>query len=344
MCAPQNHKLRVGHRQRAHTSPVYTYMQSLQLLFITVCHARMRMPSQQLAAKGLLHARRGVVNLHCSKTPLSKHPARGGTPISPRAISPSVSETGVLVRYMYDGGTLSQGRLCQLTPERQDAATGREVLRVLREDGVDFTRFYACVYETAASTGGWLPLLKRSSANLDAPEDEQGESDLLLPLAEWDTNAGEVSRRVDVKLFARDSAGIDANAAEQALTPCGDIPIQGYFGIGVVNSKNQANVGTLWRSSFQLGAKFIFTIGTRYRHSPTDTVRAVTRMPMFELDSWNDFVEFAPKGARWVAVEMGGTPVISTAMCRTHEAIAAHRPPCLLAPAFAARVLQFSLR
>ena len=289
-------------------------MQSrFKILFITACHARMRMPPQ-LAAKALL-ARHGAVNL-CSNLPLSKHPARRGTPISP-------SVSGVLVRYMYDGGTLSQGRLCQLTPERQDAATGREVLRVLTEDGVDLSRFYACVYETAESTGGWLPLLKRSSVDLDA-QVAQGESDLLLPLADWDAT-GSVSRRIDVKLFPRDSAGIDAYAAEQALTPCGDIPIAGYFGIGVVNSKNQANVGTLWRSSWQLGAKFIFTIGTRYRHAPTDTVRAITRMPMFELDSWNDFVEFAPKGARWVAVEMGGTPVRTRASSNP-----LHCCPCLL--------------
>ena len=92
-------------------------------------------------------------------------------------------------------------------------------------------------------------------------------------------------------------------------TPSGDIPVSGYFGADVVNTKNQANVGTLWRSAYQLGASFIFTIGTRYRHAPTDTVRATQRLPMYEHDSWNAFVESAPRGARWVAVEFGGTPL-----------------------------------
>ena len=91
--------------------------------------------------------------------------------------------------------------------------------------------------------------------------------------------------------------------------PCGDIPIGGYCAIGVLNTKNQANVGTLWRSAYQLGCQFIFTIGTRYRQQPTDTVRAVQRMPLFEYDDWNQFAENAPHGAKWVAVEMGGTPL-----------------------------------
>lgn len=226
------------------------------------------------------------------KSGLAKHPARGGTPISPAAFA----SDQVLLRYMYDGGTLSQGRLCAFTPSLLDVATAGEVLRTLEEDGVDLERFYPCIYETSASTGGWLRC-----------EDET----MQLPLADWDavTDAA-VARRIDVKLFPRDGgADLEANAAEQTLTPCGDLPMSGYFAIGVVNTKNQANVGTLWRSAYQLGASFIFTIGTRYRHAPTDTVKATQRLPTFQYDSWNHFVESAPRGARWVAVEMGGTPL-----------------------------------
>jgi len=32
-------------------------------------------------------------------------------------------------------------------------------------------------------------------------------------------------------------------------------------------------------------------------------------MPLFELADWSTFAEFAPWGATWVAVEMGGTPL-----------------------------------
>ena len=227
-----------------------------------------------------------------------RHPALMGVPLSP-----SLDEGAVLVRYMYDGGVLSQGRLCRLTPASTDVATSAEVLDTLRADGVDLARFYACVYETASSTGGWLPI------------DEGGDAmQLDLP----DVAAETPSRRIDVKLCARQSGRTPAvlEGGGTALTAppgdeeiAGDIPISGYCAIGVVNSKNQANVGTLWRSAYQLGAQFIFTVGTRYRHQPTDTVRAVQRMPLFELDSWSDFVEFAPRGAQWVAVEFGGTPL-----------------------------------
>ena len=223
---------------------------------------------------------------------LSKHPARGGTPISPA----SFASGEVLLRYMYDGGMLSQGRLCSFLPANGEVATGGEVLDSLVKDGVDLERFYPTVYETAKSTGGWLRC-----------EDEN----MQLPLADWNGDVdGAVARRIDVKLFPRESsADMDANQAQQMATPSGDIPVSGYFGVGVVNTKNQANVGTLWRSAYQLGASFIFTIGTRYRHAPTDTVRATQRLPMYEHDSWNAFVEAAPRGARWVAVEMGGTPL-----------------------------------
>ena len=32
-------------------------------------------------------------------------------------------------------------------------------------------------------------------------------------------------------------------------------------------------------------------------------------MPLFELAEWSDFANFAPKGAKWVAIEFGGTPL-----------------------------------
>ena len=68
-------------------------------------------------------------------------------------------------------------------------------------------------------------------------------------------------------------------------------------------------MGTLWRSAYQLGAAFLFTVGTRYRQQPTDTLRTDSRLPLFELDDWSAFVNFAPARAKWVAIEMGGTPL-----------------------------------
>ena len=51
-----------------------------------------------------------------------------------------------------------------------------------------------------------------------------------------------------------------------------------YHAIGIVGAKNEQNVGTLWRSAFQLGAAFIFTVGTRYRSQTTDTLKSHWRM------------------------------------------------------------------
>ena len=38
-------------------------------------------------------------------------------------------------------------------------------------------------------------------------------------------------------------------------------------------------------------------------------VNAASRVPLFELAEWSDFARFAPKGAKWVAIEFGGTPL-----------------------------------
>ena len=62
-----------------------------------------------------------------------------------RACSPSIpavsswSEGGgeVLVRYMFDGGTLAQGRLCVLSPAADDVVQGVELLAALQRDGVE---------------------------------------------------------------------------------------------------------------------------------------------------------------------------------------------------------------
>ena len=97
--------------------------------------------------------------------------------------------------------------------------------------------------------------------------------------------------------------------ADSNVQPSGRQPRGGFFSIGVVNAKQQANIGTLWRSAYQLGAHFVFTVGKRYQNQRTDTVQTHERMPLFGLHDWNAFVDFAPKGTLWVAVEMGGVPL-----------------------------------
>jgi len=234
-------------------------------------------------------------------------------------LSPSIDTIGrVLVRYMYDGGTLAQGRLCELELESPSVQHfyGIDVLRALQRDGVNLQRFYACVRETRESGGTWLPLLRELGEPSVDQETHVGvvDGDLKFPLPYQEATPTEEqeqtpARRVDVKLFRRDAWPSDAARAECLSQPSGKIPRTGYFGVAVVGAKNENNIGTLWRSAYQLGAAFLVTIGARYQTQPTDTVHATSRVPLFELSDWSGFAAWAPRGARWVAVEMGGTPL-----------------------------------
>ena len=77
-----------------------------------------------------------------------------------------------------------------------------------------------------------------------------------------------------------------------------------FFGIGIQNSKTPENLGVLWRTAQNMGASFIFTIGNRYAKQASDTHNAVKSMPYFHYDSFEDFYNHLPKGARIVAVEL----------------------------------------
>ena len=80
---------------------------------------------------------------------------------------------------------------------------------------------------------------------------------------------------------------------------------RGYFGIGIENTKNAMNVGTLWRSANILGASFIFTIGRRYKRQSSDTLETWRHIPLFTLDSFEEFYKFAlPYDCRLVGIEM----------------------------------------
>lgn len=82
--------------------------------------------------------------------------------------------------------------------------------------------------------------------------------------------------------------------------------MRGYFGMGIYAVKTAANVGTLWRSAFQLGAAFIFTIGKRYPRQASDTVKAWRHVPLFEYSDFSDFMEHRPNDCPLVGIEMGG--------------------------------------
>ena len=189
-------------------------------------------------------------------------------------ISPELRPADVLLRYFYDGGTLRQGHLCRLAPADTDSDTlsGLALLHALHDDGVDLERFYPSVRETEVSGGGWLSFL-RGVVGAPPAEVESGE-DITFQLPRDPSE-----RRIDVKLFRRERPSAEEVRAGQDAAPAGRIARSGYYGVGVVGGKNANNLGTLWRSAFQLDAAFLFTVGGRYRAQATDTVNAASHGP-----------------------------------------------------------------
>ena len=275
------------------------------------------------------------------------------SPMAGMPISPSLpnNEKPVILRYMFEGGVIGQGRVAYLPSSSDNSVTAKQIVQTLSDDGVDFDTFYACGYESDESSGGWMPLesAPRYTNQFASSSDERDNEPVVfnIPSAEDD----KVARRIDIKLFRRpkvpaklkktnsldidkmseqesandtkykisleqESANdtiehsSDALMAMSSAVPGGKIAIDGYFGIGIISPKTEQNVGTLWRSAYQLGASVLYTIGGRYKSSSSDTLNVPARIPLIELDDWNSFAEWAaPKAAVWVAIEMGGTPL-----------------------------------
>ena len=82
---------------------------------------------------------------------------------------------------------------------------------------------------------------------------------------------------------------------------------KGFFGIGIVAGKTAGNIGTLWRSAYQLGASFTFTIGARHAKFKEDTAQCWSKIPAHSYADFDAFAASAPFGTQLVAVEMGGT-------------------------------------
>lgn len=177
-------------------------------------------------------------------------------------------------------------------------------------------------------------------------KDETDDIEMVFPLISLGVGADgtldSCAKRIDVKLFRRPKVpaqndvsdinalgentfsslissqsssqnsiehSLDALQAMQSAVPAGKLPIQGYFGIGIIQPKTSSNIGTLLRSAYQLGASLVYTIGGRYKSSSTDTLNVPARIPLIEVNDWNAFVENSPRSAVWVVIEMGGTPL-----------------------------------
>ena len=85
--------------------------------------------------------------------------------------------------------------------------------------------------------------------------------------------------------------------------------MRGYFEIGIFHGKSPANLGTLWRSAFQLGAAGIFTIGQRYNRQASDTIKAYRHIPLRCYPDFEAFKSAIPFDCPLVGIEMGGKPL-----------------------------------
>ncbi len=79
-----------------------------------------------------------------------------------------------------------------------------------------------------------------------------------------------------------------------------------YFEIGIYHAKTKENVGTLWRSAYQLGASGIFTIGHRYKQQHSDTLKTHRHIPLRHFRMFDEFLVQRPMGAILIGVEMDG--------------------------------------
>lgn len=86
---------------------------------------------------------------------------------------------------------------------------------------------------------------------------------------------------------------------------------RGWFEIGIFYPKTEENIGTLWRSAWQLGAAGIYIIGPKPRKQSTDMLHVDHRIPLRHYETLKEFLSARPVGAQLVGIEMGGEPLRS---------------------------------
>ena len=79
---------------------------------------------------------------------------------------------------------------------------------------------------------------------------------------------------------------------------------RGFFLIGVYRPKAEVNVGTLWRHAFLFGAVGCFTVGLRYRHQTSDTLKTTRHIPLTHYADIDDLIKHLPNDCPLVAVEL----------------------------------------
>ena len=163
---------------------------------------------------------------------LEIHGSGSGNAFPVQMIHEELKEGELWIRYCYDGGKLTRdGRLVRLLLGSADVHNGliqaTLVLDQLQREGVALDRVAPHAFDPLL--GSWAPLLPSTNLSI----------------------FHEGPPRVDVKLLRTSlSREVPAHKAADAR-----------FTIGIVGAKTEKNLGTLWRTGFQLGADSVFVIG-----------------------------------------------------------------------------------
>ena len=79
-----------------------------------------------------------------------------------------------------------------------------------------------------------------------------------------------------------------------------------FFEIGIYAPIHNENIGTLWRSAYQLGAAGIFVIGKWRKSQASDTAKTRLEIPFRNYLNWEDFLQHRPIGTKLIGIEIGG--------------------------------------
>lgn len=97
--------------------------------------------------------------------------------------------------------------------------------------------------------------------------------------------------------------------------------MRGYCGIGVYHPKHEQNIGTLFRSAYNFGADFVFTVGRRYKVQASDTTKTNRHMPVFHFQTFDDLVNHLPLESRLVCVELTDDAEPLTTFQHPHQCV-----------------------
>ena len=210
-----------------------------------------------------------------------------------------------VLRYCFPGGTLRSGnvvtlpsqlasrsvwdiseQVAQTKPVPPSETCSAIIHSVLHNDGVDLNQWSIRVYDNELQGYRLLP----NPMNVDEPQmsdrtlfhvspecwrdiakpqatTRQLRLDLSLQSKRTHSKPIQKSRNPQSVIDSVTNPQTATSTSTEAFLRHVDDPgtQDGYFGIGIVDGKTDRNLGTLWRSAWQLGAAYCFVVGQRFK-------------------------------------------------------------------------------